>query len=160
MARKVKFDFNPFKIANVQIRNPEKRQEAISEVRDFVLKEVLKKVGDQQSPVSGRGRFTPLKPDYAAIKKKEAGNTKANLELEGDMLDSLSVDVVKGGKLRLTVSDDQQPKADGHNNFTGKSLFPKSRQRQFIPDEKRDQEFKRDINKGISDIVKRIAEDK
>lgn len=158
MMRKVKFDFDPFDIAKVDKRKipSEVKQLIIEDVVDLIQDKVLTYVADQTSPVSGVGSFKKLSKEYSVIKSKEVGNTKANLEAQGDMLDSLSVSQLKGTKIRLTVADDQQDKADGHNNFSGQSMLPR---RPFIPDERRGETFKKEILDGIKKTVKNILED-
>ena len=145
----VKFDFDPFEIAGVSRRkfSDSDISEIMSDVSDLVKEKVLDYVGSGESPVSGRGAFKKLNPEYA--KDQKGGNRTANLELEGDLLDSVKV-IQAGNKLRLTVDEDQQPKADGHNNFSGESKLPV---RRFIPYAKQDETFKSDIIKTIRDIV-------
>lgn len=149
MATKIKYDFNPFgkEYANVKVKG-DLKEEIISDVKDFVKEKVLSAIGEGRSPVYG-DKWAALSPSYKKIKKKEAGNTKANLELFGDMLDSLDV-IEHGNGLRITVGDDQMEKADGHNNFSGKSSLPL---RRFIPKEKDGETFSKEIKKGIIEIV-------
>lgn len=150
MARKVKYDFNPFQISGIPLRG-NKRVKALREVKDFVLEQVLSKVGRTQSPVSGEGSFKSLDKDYKKLKIKKGGRPIANLELTGKLTSGIKV-IPQAAGLRLTTTQTQQPKADGHNNFSGKSPLPR---RQFVPDVQRSQTFKKDIIAGIKRIVKR-----
>lgn len=157
MARKVKFDFNPFSqtFSGVRLKG-EKRQRALDEIKEFVLEQVLAKVGSSNSPVSGQSRFRRLSSEYRKEKLAEGGSGQADLELTGALLDSLKINELRGSTLRLTVDSDQQPKADGHNNFSGKSELPR---RAFIPDADKNEKFKADIMQGINRIVRRFSED-
>lgn len=159
MGRKplVKFDFDPFQIAGVSKRSipDDLFDDILDEVSNYVKEQVLSKVGDGESPVGGRGTFEKLDKDYA--KKEHGGNRTAKLELDGDLLDSVQI-IRSGSKLRLTVGDDQQPKADGHNNFTGQSKLPT---RRFIPFERDGESFDDEILKEIKSIVRdALPEDK
>lgn len=129
-----------------------KRKQIESKVKDIVLTEVIEKMGEGVSPVTGRKikkKFKKLSEDYL-IKKEELGGTpEANLELSGDLKNSLRVKK-KGDELILTVLSDQQPKADGHNNFSGKSSLP---ERKFIPNAKKGETFSRDIRDTIKSFI-------
>ena len=145
----IKYDFDPFDIAGVSSKkfSDSDVEDIMSDVEDLVKEKVLSYVGDGVSPVKGRGAFKQLTEDYS--KEMKHGSRKPNLELEGDLLDSVTV-IRSGRKLRLTVGDDQMPKADGHNNFSGDSKIPT---RRFIPYEKDGETFKSDILKDIRSIV-------
>lgn len=148
----VQFEFDPFELAGINKSDVPltKRNNVLLEVKDFVLESVLSKVGSQRSPVAGHGKFKKLSKDYAAQKKAEHGNKKANLEAEGDLLDSVRVFKSGRGRLKLTVLKAQEAKADGHNNHSGDSELPL---RRFIPED--NETFSRDIIKGMRDIIKR-----
>lgn len=143
--RKLKYDFNPF-----QGLRGDARRRAAQELKEYVRDSVIDKMRDGMSPVSGQRRYKTLSKDYA--EREKGGNRLPNLRLDGDLY--AGIEVVDGpkGRLRLTVDADQVNKADGHNNFTGRSKLPK---RQFIPDERANQKFKRDIEIGIKEIVSR-----
>lgn len=124
-------------------------------VAEFVRDKVLQYVGDGESPVSGEGNFKRLKKNYKKIKEQVSGTDEPNLELYGDMLDSLTVRVNKN-RLTLLVDDSSQKgKSEGHNQFTT-SGPPGLVKRRFIPDE--DQKFKRDIEDGIVEILTEYGE--
>jgi hypothetical protein len=114
------------------------------EVGDFILVSVLDYVGDGKSPVSGRA-FKQLSKEYA--EEEKGGRRLANLELDGDMLRSLTYEVTNSGIEFGIFDSTQAPKAFNHNE--GDTL-PK---RQFIPEDK--QKFVGDIEKGIREIVNR-----
>lgn len=152
----VEYLFDPFEIAGIdRDKIPKRVQNAIlSDVADYVLESTLSDVGGQKSPVTGRA-FPKLSKDYLSQKKKEGGTGIANLELHGDMLDSLFVKK-SGDQLRMSVSASQQAKADGHNNFSGESLIP---QRKFIPNADEGETFRPEIRKGIRSIILGLLED-
>ena len=117
------------------------------EIGDFVVNEILFNLGDGKSPVANRGKFKKLNKDYA--KDEKGGDTNPNLELDGDMLDALTSQNRKGDIIEVGIfKAKEQGKADGHNNFSGKSKLPT---RRFIPSER--ENFKRSIDKGIKQII-------
>jgi hypothetical protein len=142
--RKVFFDFNP--LAGVRLPKG-KKQRAYKEIRELLEDEILSHVGEGRSPVEGYGKFKRLDADYADAKK--GGNRTPNLELTGNMLDGLKI-VQKGSKIRVTVAEKQQPKADGHNNFSGKSSLPL---RRFVPNSDQNESFNKRITSRIDEIV-------
>jgi hypothetical protein len=149
MAKKVKYDFKLTDfVKGIKFKSAAQKREVISDVKNFVLESVLNDVGEGKSPVTGR-KFKLLSKDYSKSKKR--GNRLPNLELKGDLLDSLKVVKRKRDVLRLTVSQSQQPKADGHNNFTGKSKLPS---RKFIPNIAKKESFRPAIKKDIIEIIK------
>lgn len=137
---KIYFEFDPFELSGVE--PPKKNVREIKKrIANLVLEEVLTSVGQSRSPVAGEGWKATLSAAYKKVKSKVSGNTKANMELYGDMLDELECIVNSSGKLELRIqSSSEAPKADGHNNHSGMSALP---QRRFIPDQ--GQTFKRDI---------------
>ena len=94
------------------------------------MEQILESVAKRKSPVSGKS-FPALSKDYAKQKAEEGLPPVPNLEFEGDMLDSLTFVTTEEG-IRIGVFGDDAPKADGHNNLSGKSDLPL---RRFIPDE-------------------------
>ncbi len=113
----------------------------LNEIGDYLKVSILDYVGDATSPVE-KGKFQKrLSVDYA----EREGKDQANLDQTGSMLDSLTFEVT-GTKVIIGIFDsDQAPKAYNHN--TGDTLP----MRQFIPTE--DQTFKRDIMRGIDEII-------
>jgi len=116
------------------------------EIGNFIIEEIMRSVSEGTSPVSGRGKFKILNKQYA--KSQKGGDRNPNLDLFGDMLDSLTFKNTSQGIEVGIFRSSQVPKADGHNNFSGESTLP---ERRFIPDES--EGFKRDIEKGIKDII-------
>ena len=145
MAKKVEYWFDPFE--GVEISGKIDKKAALEEIADFLKTVILSDVSDGVSPVSG-AKFPKLNKKYADTQKD--GDRNPNLELSGDMLSSLIVRSSKGGIL-VTVPESEQEKADGHNNFSGKSNLPL---RQFIP--KKDESYEKyssDIRSIIEDFI-------
>jgi hypothetical protein len=112
------------------------------EVAEFVITSVLEYVGDGRSPVTGQ-QFKQLSKDYADEEK--GGRRSPNLDLEGDMLNSLTWKSTKAGISVGIFDSSQTPKAFNHN--TGDTL-PK---RQFIPTPR--QSFVGNIEEGVRRLV-------
>lgn len=154
MATKVEYKFDPFELVGIKKSEipKDKRDELLDEIADFVLESVLSDVGSARSPVNG-SKFPGLSSEYKANKIRKGARPIANLELEGDLLDSLKVRKNhKEELLTLTVDPSQMPKADGHNNFSGDSMLP---ERKFIPNKDKDESFR----PGIVNEIKRIILD-
>lgn len=148
-SRKVKFDFDPFEIAGVDKPRGEIKEQILESVADFVAEEVRASMESGVSPVSGEGKYKALSKLYKKKKIAEGLSGSPDLFFTGDLQSSIEVEFFKN-KLRLTVPQSEQGKADGHNNFSGKSELPT---RAFIPNASEDQTFKRHILSGIRDIV-------
>lgn len=124
------------------------KRKAMQEIGDYLLEQTLISVRAEQSPVNGEGKFPALKSkEYKVLKKAEVGNTRPNLELTGEMLDSLDY-VITGDTIEIGIFGKSAPKADGHNNLSGESSLPK---RRFLPD--KGQEYKPDIQTQVDRIV-------
>lgn len=104
------------------------RKEVLDQIGELLVEQILDYVGDQKSPVTGSS-FRPLSIEYARRKKEEVGNTKANLDLFGDMLSAVDYKI-RDDKIEIGVFGPEAPKADGHNNISGDSKIPT---RRFIP---------------------------
>jgi hypothetical protein len=151
MARKVEFEFDPFEIAGVDKDQLPASviRDALDDVKNYVLEQVLLDVADTKSPVTGRN-FKKLNSEYAKTKAKEGGTPIANLLLDGYMLDAVRIKSAGRDKLLLYVAADQSDKADGHNNHSGDSKLPT---RRFIPYAEDDDSFRPAIRDGIKDII-------
>lgn len=134
-----------------KIKNSADRTEAKKEIGDLIVNEILRYVQDGSSPVSGYRQFKKLNKEYA--KEEKGGNTTPNMELNGDMLDSLKFESRRGSDIEVGIfKSSQVGKADGHNNFSGDSKLPL---RRFIPDE--NESFKREIESKIKTIINDYA---
>jgi hypothetical protein len=129
----------------------EDRETALEDVGQFLVDSILDYVGQGKSPVSGKRDFKALSTPYAD--REKGGDTLANLDLTGGMLDSLTYKVV-GDKVVVGIFDeDEAIKAYNHN--IGDTL-PK---RQFIPDDAKGESLKSDIQRGISSIISEYVDE-
>lgn len=144
--RLVKYDFDPFKEVGIKVK-PAEKKELLPDVADLIREKLLESISESVSPVTGRS-FPKLDKEYA--KREHRGNRNARLDLNGDLLDSLEVRVIDGNKLRITVDDSEQDKADGHNNFSGQSPLPR---RPFIPDAAKGETLAKSIRKDIKEFI-------
>lgn len=145
----VEYWFDPFE--NLGLKG-EAKEDALQEAADLLLESILSDVADGKSPVTGR-KFKQLNKDYA--EKEHGGDRNARLELSGGLLSGLIVRPSDGGIL-VTVAEDEQEKADGHNNHSGDSLLP---ERRFIPKADDNQFFRPEIRKSIIEIGKDFLDD-
>ena len=149
--KKVSYEFNPFKQLGVSVPKKNKEQ-ALADVRDYVKEQMLSHIGDAKSPVKDGNWKSSLSKEYKKIKSEKSSVGKANLELSGEMLDALEVDM-KSDKIVVQISGDQAGKADGNNRGTyGKDKPDPSKARNFIP--QKGQEFNQKIQNGIKKILK------
>lgn len=118
------------------------------EIGELLVEQILESLADVQSPVQG-GRYKgTLSKSYAKKKMEETGSKDPNLDLTGDLISSIDYRI-KGDSIQIGVFDAENAgKADGHNNFSGKSKLPT---RQFLPQE--GQTFRSDIRSLVSETV-------
>lgn len=127
------------------------QREIKKEIGEYLLVSILDYVGSGKSPVSGQGSFKKLNKEYA--KDQKGGDTLPNLDLFGDMLDSLKFKVTDKG-IEYGIYDKKEAiKAYAHNTgFEGHPyLESESLKRQFIPN--KGQKLKREIVSGINEII-------
>jgi hypothetical protein len=148
----ISYEFDPEEETGITVPKAQRR-EALERVAEYVKESMLSDIGEGKSPVAGEGAFPALSPAYKKVKGEKSSSVIPNLELEGDLLDSLEVEVTGSG-IRAAVSDAQAPKADGHCNFSGKSKLPR---RRFMPGE--GQTFNRKIMAGVKAILLEYSED-
>jgi hypothetical protein len=123
------------------------KREVAQEVGELLVEKVLGVLSEgKKSPVDGE-QWPKLTTNY--LHKKEAAGLpgKPNMEFTGEMLDSLSFKVTKEG-IEFGIFGKDAPKADGHNNFSGRSQLP---QRRFLPAE--GQEFMKSIQEDVQKII-------
>ncbi len=126
----------------------EAKRRVAEEAGELLIDSILKDVGGAKSPVSG-DRFPRLSKSYKKFKESQNLGGSANLEFTGDMLDNLSFNVSRSGKLEIGVFGQEAHKADGHNNFSGDSTLPL---RQFLPKEQ--QVYRQGIKSQIDSILR------
>lgn len=144
---KVKFEFDPFKIAGITEKEARgKKTEILREVKEFVKDAIIARSLDHK-PSASNGLWRPLSKEY----KKKTGKSKADLWLTGKLLPSIQVKRGDELPLQVTVPESQQGKADGHTNHSRNGSD--SRRRDFIPDQTKGQDFARPILTEIRRIV-------
>jgi hypothetical protein len=141
------------------------RDELLSDIKEFIVTEIITQVEAGHSPVKGVGDFAQLTKAYA--NREKGGDTQPNLDLNGDMLNSLVGEVIGRNKIKVGIfakesGEDSAIKAFAHNTgFKGHpnpklSKNPKTK-RQFIPNPS--QEFEKSITRSIKDIIaEKLAE--
>lgn len=129
------------------------KRELMDQIGELLVEQVLSYVADVSTPVSGAAYKKTLSKEYKKFKLEEVGSDQPNLDLTGEMLNSLEYKV-QGEKLELGIFGEDAPKADGHNNFSGKSKLP---QRRFLPGE--GQEFKSDIKRLVKETIETYKAD-
>lgn len=123
------------------------KAQAQQEIGEYLVEVIRDQLAEGKSVVVGES-FPALSPEYAKRKKEEIGTKKANLEFSGDMLDALEFRTTKTG-IEIGVFGDEAPKADGHNQFSGKGThLPK---RRFLPGE--GQSFSKAIRDEVTAII-------
>ena len=125
----------------------DQKQAALQEVGEFLVEQTLVNAAESASIVKGEKIPALSSKPYKLKKRDEVGNATANLELSGEMLDSVDYKP-SVNSLTIGVYGDAALRADGHNNFSGKSSLPK---RRIFPGE--GQEYKSDVQKEIKRII-------
>lgn len=124
------------------------KKEVREQIAELIIEQTLKDLADQRSPIEGYGKFAKLSPEYAAEKMALTGSKAANLDLSGEMISETDYRVEGDSKIEIGVYGDAAPRADGHNNLSGKSELPI---RRFIPG--KGEQYKSDIMQMIKDTV-------
>lgn len=127
----------------------EDKQDALTAIGDFLLEQTLVNAAESASIVKGEKIPALTSKPYKLKKRDEVGNAKANFELTGEMLDS--IDFKKSASsITIGVYGEAALRADGHNNFSGKSRLPK---RRIFPAEGQEynQATQREIKRIIAD---------
>lgn len=154
---KVEYSFDPFKGVGRPGRG--KVAAAKREIADYVLEQLLDHIGDARSPVEGGPWKADLTPEYAERKSEESSAVFANLELTGELLDSLKVKN-DGKNLKITVEGGSRlrGKAEGNNiGSYGKGRGNRSKARRFVP--LRSEKLNREIRDGIKEIAREFLQE-
>ena len=136
------------------------RDDALEEIGEYLLQEILTSVGGGKTPVQGGRYKKSLSKGYKSEKKKLSSSSIANMELHGDMLDALDFKI-DAGKMSVEIGflaggdQTQIDKADNHNKFSAKAKKTKLPARQFIP--RSNEKFKKKIMKEIESIAENYA---
>lgn len=123
------------------------REDALDQIGEFLVEQTIVNAAESASIVKGEKIPALTSKIYKLKKRAEVGNATANLELSGEMLDSVDYDRA-GTRLTIGVFGEAALRADGHNNFSGKSSLPR---RRIFPGE--GQEYKSGIEREISRII-------
>ena len=123
------------------------KRKVAREVGELLIDETLVAVGNSKSPLSGHS-FDKLTQKYKKFKQSKNRRGVPNLELSGDMLDAFKAKVTKTGLLEMGVFGKDAPKADGHNNLSGKSSLPL---RRFLPG--KEDSYKRPVISQIDNLI-------
>jgi hypothetical protein len=121
---------------------------AAEKASEFLLEVIAEDVGKTTSPVSGK-KFQRLSKKYKKFKQSKGLPGKPDLVLTKEMMGrGLDAKIGKKGTMELGVFGKAAPRADGHNNLSGKSSLPL---RNFLP--KEGQEFRKGINKELQKVI-------
>lgn len=147
-----KYKFNP--IAEFGLDIPQRNKKAAMEAAAEYIKEaMLDYIGDGKTPVAN-GKWTrSLTKAYLARKGEESSVDFANLELSGDLLDSLMIEA-DGNQIIIDVPEEEKGKAEGHLTGLYGENAKKPRPRQFMPQpgEKFRKEILSNLKKLLSDF--------
>lgn len=134
------------------------KRDIFESVGEYLVQSILDYVGDGKSPVKGVGAFKKLSESYA--EEEKSGDRLPNLDLNGDMLGSLTFEVTDRGVRVGIFDEDQAAKSYGHNTgFKGHpTLEGKAPKRQFLPT-KSGETLKPEIIAGIRDIIQEMVDD-
>lgn len=139
--------------------SPSEKKQTLEEVGQYLVEQILESVSRSKTTVQGGVYKSGLSTPYKKVKREQSSSVTANMELTGDMLNALTFQV-KGNKVEVGIFDeDEAQKADNHNKFSSASKTTKVPQRQFIPNNKNDEVFRRDIRKEIDLIIKEAIGD-
>jgi hypothetical protein len=150
------FQFDPEKLTGIKVPKAD-RADALEEVATFVKESILSNCGDGRTSVKGGRWVKSLTPGYKKVKSQYSGVDYANLELHGDLLDSVETGV-SGKKVFIEIADETQlGKAEGHLTGIYGAHSKKARPRQFMPQP--GEELSPDIVSGIKDILQKYEEE-
>ena len=113
----------------------DRRSAAQKEVGEYLVNETIRYMEEGRSPVAGEPAWPELNKDYANAEHN--GDRTPTLNLTGRMRDALQFRTTEDGVKVGIFHKSQQPKADGHNNFSGDSALPR---RRFVPSSRQNYE--------------------
>jgi hypothetical protein len=149
--RKVTYSLN---LNDLGLDEVEAKEDALKEVAEYLRTEILDSVSNLRTTVKGGSYKTTLSPAYKKVKSEFSSSLVPNMELTGDMLDSLRYEInANQGTVEIGFFDfDEAQKADNHNKFSSESMGTDVPARQFIPKPGRD-EFREDIIREVRSII-------
>ena len=119
---------------------------AKQEVGDYLINETIRYMERGISPVAGEAPWEKLDKEYA--KEEHAGNRTPTLNATGRLREALQFRSNDDGIEIGIFHKSQQPKADGHNNFSGQSQLPR---RRFVPSSR--QNYRSEIMANVGRIL-------
>ena len=119
---------------------------AKQEVGEYLVNETIRYMERGLSPVEGEGPWAKLDSEYA--KEEHGGNRKPTLNATGRPRESLKFKTDEDGIQIGIMHKTQEGKADGHNNFSGRSRLPR---RRFVPGAT--QNYKAEILQSVDRIL-------
>lgn len=131
---------------------PSQRKTAAEAVGLYLLDSIVQELDAERSPVDGGSYKKGLSKKYKEKKRAAGKGTKADLQLDGDMLGNVSIKATKNSVTLQITNNTEKKKAFNHN--TGDTLPA----RQFLPDDENNQVFKRKITKRIDTIIKEFGD--
>jgi hypothetical protein len=152
-------EFDPFKLTGVKpSKSRDSRDAALAEVADFVKESILNNCASGKTSIDGGLWKKKLTPEYKKEKLKESGVGFANLELHGDLLDSLDTKVA-GKKIIIEITDSAElGKAEGNLiGSYGRDPNPDNA-REFMP-HKRGDRLTPEIMRGVKEILQQYEDD-
>lgn len=141
------------KLTKAKIEEESDRKKVAEEIGELIRDFILDKAASGKSPVKEGKWHKPLSKSYKKRKANESSAGFANLELSGDLLDSLDYTVDDKGNIEIGFFEPKEAaKAYGHNtSYRGhpkitnrnikREIIPKSNQKFAISD------------KAIQDII-------
>lgn len=152
------YEFDPFKATGVKpSRSRASREQALEDAANFIKESILDNCASGKTSVAGGLWKKKLDPAYRKEKLKESGVGFANLELNGDMLDSLET-YFSGTKIVVEISDAAElDKAEGNLlGSYGRAPDP-SNAREFMP-HARGQKLTPEIMSGVKKILEQYED--
>ena len=143
------FKFNPIEDLDLNIPK-NKQKQALQAAASYLKEAMLDYIGEGSSPVSGGKWVRGLTKGYKDQKREFSSSIFANLEKEGDFLDSLKVSI-SGNDLVVNVGKDQVGKAEGFLTGLYGENAKKEYKREFMP--QGDGKFNREIMGTIKSIL-------
>jgi phage gpG-like protein len=146
-----------FELPNAENIPESVRDQVLEEIAEFLRDSILDYVGEGKSPVAGGRYRSTLNKDYAD--REKGGDTMANLDLNGDMLNALEYRIEDDKVIVGIFDEDQAIKSYAHNTgYEGHpTLEGKGYIRQFIP--KEDQLLKAEIIRGVKRIIEEYLDE-
>lgn len=135
----------------------DQRKDALEAAAEFIKEQMLSYIAEGESPVDGGKWRKELTEKYAEIKDKLSSSNFANMELSGELLDSLEF-LANSRSISIVVPSDQAGKAEG--NLIGSYGQDKPRPkyaREFMP-YKKNQQLRDEILQGVDEILDRYRD--